>query len=80
MNVLSQPGLATQIGCIKEYVNQQILSSRTDITVAGAIADGDGNVIKTTYVPVSKLGNMANKVPVFTDDGHLVLPSGIEIY
>lgn len=57
-------------------------------TVAKASKDGDGNVITSTYATKNEVnttvagyfGNQANKSPVFSSEGHLILPSGIEIW
>lgn len=31
-------------------------------------------------VPTTDVSNEANKIPRYDDDGHLILPSGIEVY
>ena len=79
-NYLDTTGLTTQVALIKGYIDQEITAFGNSGTVANAISDEDGNAIKSTYVKVSQLGSQANNVPVFTSNGHLVLPSGIEIY
>lgn len=54
-----------------------------------AIQDNNGNAITDTYatktelstkVNIDNVGNEANKIPKFNSEGHLVLPTGIEIY
>lgn len=54
-----------------------------------ATQDGNGNTITSTYATKNEVslkldsnmvGNEANKVPKYNSEGHLVLPSGIEIY
>ncbi|WP_302047715.1 hypothetical protein [Megamonas funiformis] len=42
--------------------------------------DGEGNIISSTYLKNTEVANTANKIPRYNDEGHLVLPSGIEIY
>lgn len=62
----------------------------TDTTYSVATTSSDGlmsasdktalNGISTTYVAQTSVGNAANKIPVYSAEGHLVLPNGIEIY
>lgn len=62
----------------------------TDTTYSVATTSNDGlmsssdkttlNGISTTYVAQTSVGNAANKIPVYSAEGHLVLPNGIEIY
>ena len=46
--------------------------------------DANGNITKvgniTGYVKESLVGNAANKIPQYNSEGHLVLPSGAEIW
>lgn len=53
------------------------------------LQDNNGNIITDTYatktelntkVSINNVGNEANKIPKFNSEGHLVLPTGIEIY
>lgn len=82
MATLQNQGLETQISYIKGYVNSKIaeLESNPNVTVYSATNDGSGNNITETYLPLSEVDNTANGVPRFTSEGHLVLPSGIEIW
>lgn len=54
-----------------------------------AIQDNNGNIITDIYatktelstkVNIDNVGNEANKIPKFNSEGHLILPTGIEIY
>lgn len=63
-------------------------SNISDISTK-ATQDGNGNTITSTYATKNEVslkldsnmvGNEANKVPKYNSEGHLVLPSGIEIY
>lgn len=58
-------------------------------TANKAIQDNNGNIIIDTYatktelsnkVNIDNIGNEANKIPKFNSEGHLILPTGIEIY
>ena len=49
-------------------------------TAARATADAAGNIISATYVPLSSIGNEANKIPRYNADGHLILPDGTEVF
>ncbi len=82
MATLQSQGLDTQISYIKGYVNSKIaeLESNPNVTVYSATNDGNGNNITETYLPLSEVDNTANSVPRFTSEGHLILPSGIEIW
>lgn len=82
MATLQSQGLETQISYIKGYVNSKIaeLESNPNVTVYSATNDGSGNNITETYLPLSEVDNTANCVPRFTSEGHLILPSGIEIW
>jgi hypothetical protein len=80
MNVLNDTGLSTQISFIKAYVNQQIAGISSNGTAAQAVGDENGDRITTTYVSNSDVQNEAGGIPRFTAEGHLVLPSGIELY
>lgn len=63
-------------------------SNKSDTSTI-ATQDGNGNTITSTYATKNEVslkldsnmvGNAANKVPKYNSEGHLVLPSGIEIY
>ncbi|STY71322.1 Uncharacterised protein [Megamonas hypermegale] len=58
-------------------------------TANKALEDNNGNEITSTYATKNELnlkldanivGNEANKIPKFNSEGHLILPTGIEIY
>lgn len=80
MNVLKLTGLTKQIGYIKAYVNQKITQIVNSSAVDRAVGDENGNNIANTYVKNTDIGNSANKIPRFNEEGHLVLPNGTEIY
>lgn len=55
-------------------------SSGTADVATKATQDNEGNQINTTYIKNSEIANTANKVPRYNAEGHLVLPTGIEIW
>lgn len=76
-----------------EYVNSQIETASTELkndaaekylpvegTAVKATADASGNNIEETYVKNTQIGNEANKLVQYSTNGHIVLPTGIEIY
>lgn len=61
-------------------ISLDIFNKTIDVTSDAAVNDSDGNPINTTYVKNNQIGNEANKLVQYTSDGHIMLPTGIEIY
>lgn len=49
-------------------------------TADKAVKDISGAQIDTTYLKINEIGNEQNKIPRYSSEGHLILPSGIEIW
>lgn len=61
--------------------NADTATNATNATNATkATQDSTGQQINTTYVKNSEIANTANKIPRYNQEGHLVLPNGIEIW
>ena len=55
-----------------------IPSSVSDLSDGASVATQ--SYVSTNYVNKTDVANSANKIPRFSSEGHLVLPTGIEIY
>ena len=63
-----------------ESITIDAYNKTIDAISSMAVNDSDGNPINTTYVKNEQIGNEANKLVQYTSDGHIMLPTGIEIY
>lgn len=84
MVTVSKPILLDETGkdlasAIREQT-EALANAMASIGRADAYTKAEVDAIASAKLPIAEVANQANKVPRFSADGHLVLPSGVELW